>query len=173
MTDIPRETAVRIPPCARVLAPAVDAVAPVLGVESLGDTRGLVVVDPEFETLLSLNEVELEVVVGVSKPLHTTTSVPCVLVRVCTVGISPFSSTEDAEAETDADVDAEIDPEVCTVNVFPPTTYSPPGPTLTVFTETGVVVVVIVVVAVLADRLEICPLMTTAFPEEAREYVVP
>jgi len=159
-TEIPIETAVSIPVCAVLLAPAVDTVATVLVDEALGLVE-VVVVDPEFEIPLPLGEVELGVEVGVKKPFHTTTSVPRVLVVADKVDVSPLGP-----AIEDADADAET-PEVWTVYVFPPTTYSPPGPTLTVFTETGVTVVVRVVV--LADKLEVSPLTTTALPEEARE----
>lgn len=67
--------AVRIPPCAVLLAPAVDAVATVLVEESLGLVEAAVV-DPGFGMLLPLDGVESEVEVAVSNPLHTTTSVP-------------------------------------------------------------------------------------------------
>lgn len=91
------------------------------------------------------------------------------LVAADRVDVFPSTTTtESVDTEADADVDANPEaPEVWTVNVFPPTTYSPPGPTLTVFTEIGVVVVVRVVV--IADKLEVWPLMTRAFPDEASE----
>lgn len=162
-TEIPIETAVSTPPCAILLAPAVDTVATVFVEEGLRLVE-VMVVDPEFGIL---DGVEPEVEVGVNKPLHTTTSVPWVLVVADKVdGFPSTIMTESAETEVDADADPET-PEVWTVYVLPPTTYSPPGPTLTVFTETGVTVVVRVVV--LADKLEVSPLTTTALPEEARE----
>ena len=93
--------------------------------------------------------------VGVSNPVHTITSVPWVLVVADKVDVWPSTTTtESVDAKGDADPEDLGAPEVWRVYVFPPTTYSPPGPTLTVLvTEAGVVVVVIVVV--LADRLEV------------------